>query len=264
NILEKENNHLDVVVIDNLSNAYKEAGEKKPAPLKIIEELTNKKIHFYDVDITDLAALTKHDIYCVIHFAALKAVGESVERPLDSSCTVYGEPETLPINEGHPTGRGLTSPYGKSKYFCEEIMKDLCTSDKDAGRRRYEGHRTGCGLTSPYGKSKYFCEEIMKDLCTSDKVRKATRTQEKWQVVSLRYFNPGHCKALQLFSNKGFQGFHAVNLGQSLHEYDTISPGHSGGATSRRHQQNVYSYIESYSPGVRLVALPIWRRDQLR
>ena len=47
-----------------------------------------------------------------------------------SSCTVYGEPERLPIDEGHDTGRGLTSPYGKSKYFCEEIMKDLCTSDQ--------------------------------------------------------------------------------------------------------------------------------------
>jgi UDP-glucose 4-epimerase len=42
---------------------------------------------------------------------------------------VYGEPESLPLNESHPTGKDLTSPYGKSKYFCEEIMKDLCRSD---------------------------------------------------------------------------------------------------------------------------------------
>lgn len=47
-----------------------------------------------------------------------------------SSCTVYGEPQSLPMNEAHPTGDSLTSPYGKSKYFCEEIMKDLCLSDQ--------------------------------------------------------------------------------------------------------------------------------------
>ncbi|KAI5638396.1 GDP-mannose 4,6 dehydratase domain-containing protein [Phthorimaea operculella] len=217
-----------IVVVDNLSNAYRAAGQKKPEPLRIIEELTNKTIEFYEVDIRDKEALSKifehNNIECVIHFAALKAVGESVQKPLEyyqanisgtctlfevmrnfgvyklvysSSCTVYGEPEYLPLNEGHPTGRGLTSPYGKSKYFCEEIMKDLCRSDP------------------------------------------------KWQIVSLRYFNPvgahhsgrigedptgipnnlmpfisqvadlaeGHVKAVKLFHQPGFSGFHAVNLG---------------------------------------------------
>lgn len=89
------------------------------------------------------------------HFAALKAVGESCRHPLQyyqnnitgtsilleamaecgvfklvysSSATVYGEPQTLPIPESHPTGN-CTSPYGKSKYFTEEILKDLCLSD---------------------------------------------------------------------------------------------------------------------------------------
>lgn len=98
----------------------------------------------------------QHKIECVVHFAALKAVGESCRRPLQyyqnnitgtsillevmaangvfkivysSSATVYGEPEFLPLTEEHPTGK-CTNPYGKSKYFTEEILKDLCESDK--------------------------------------------------------------------------------------------------------------------------------------
>lgn len=92
----------------------------------------------------------------MVHFAALKAVGESCRLPLQyyqnnitgtsillevmaengvfnlvysSSATVYGEPQFLPLTEDHPTGN-CTNPYGKSKYFSEEIMKDLCSSDK--------------------------------------------------------------------------------------------------------------------------------------
>jgi UDP-glucose 4-epimerase len=91
-----------------------------------------------------------------VHFAAFKAVGESCRLPLryyqnnvtgtatllevmaengvfnlvySSSCTVYGDPQKLPIKEDHPTGN-CTNPYGKSKYFTEEIMKDLCASDQ--------------------------------------------------------------------------------------------------------------------------------------
>lgn len=98
----------------------------------------------------------QHTIDCVIHFAALKAVGESCRLPLQyyqnnitgtsvlleamaenqvfnfvysSSATVYGDPTFLPITEDHPTGN-CTNPYGKSKYFTEEILKDLCASDK--------------------------------------------------------------------------------------------------------------------------------------
>lgn len=98
----------------------------------------------------------QHKIDCVAHFAALKAVGESCRLPLQyyqnnitgtsillevmadngvfnlvysSSATVYGEPQFLPLTEDHPTGN-CTNPYGKSKFFTEEILKDLCTSDK--------------------------------------------------------------------------------------------------------------------------------------
>lgn len=93
----------------------------------------------------------------MVHFAALKAVGESVRIPLDyyknnvggtmtllqvmkdfnvkrlvfsSSATVYGEPHYLPINEKHPVGQGCTNPYGRTKYFVEEILKDLCMAEE--------------------------------------------------------------------------------------------------------------------------------------
>lgn len=98
----------------------------------------------------------QHKIDCVAHFAALKAVGESCRLPLQyyqnnitgtsvllevmadnevfnfvysSSATVYGDPQFLPLTEDHPAGQ-CTNPYGKSKYFTEEILKDLCKSDK--------------------------------------------------------------------------------------------------------------------------------------
>lgn len=98
----------------------------------------------------------QHKIDCVAHFAALKAVGESCRLPLQyyqnnitgtsvllevmadnevfnfvysSSATVYGEPQFLPLTEDHPAGQ-CTNPYGKSKYFTEEILKDVCASDK--------------------------------------------------------------------------------------------------------------------------------------
>lgn len=100
------------------------------------------------------------------HFAALKAVGESCRQPLQyyqnnitgtgilleamaeanvyklvysSSATVYGEPKFLPITESHPTG-DCTSPYGKSKYFVEEILKDLCLSDDVSLITNWFGH----------------------------------------------------------------------------------------------------------------------------
>ncbi len=98
----------------------------------------------------------QHKVDCVIHFAALKAVGESCSLPLkyygnnvtgssnlmevmmecgvkkivfSSSATVYGCPEYLPLDESHPTGK-CTNPYGKTKYFMEEIMKDVCAANE--------------------------------------------------------------------------------------------------------------------------------------
>ncbi|KPJ00859.1 PREDICTED: UDP-glucose 4-epimerase isoform X1 [Papilio xuthus] len=256
-LLERPNTDIDVVVVDNLSNAYKSEGQKKPEAISIIEELTGKTIHFYDVDIRDANALRevfeKHDITCVIHFAALKAVGESVQKPLEyyqanitgtctlfdvmrefgvyklvysSSCTVYGEPESLPLGEGHPTGRGLASPYGKSKYFCEEIMKDICRSDRKWSviSLRYfnpvGAHRSGRIGEDPAGIPNNLMPFIAKvavgrlkelqvfgsDYPTID----GTGVRDYIHVEDLA---DGHVKAIKLFSQSGFNGFHAVNLG---------------------------------------------------
>ena len=140
------------IIVDNLSNSKENVVDK-------IEKITGTRPIFYKVDILDEKGLTKvfeeHDIQAVIHFAGLKAVGESVKVPLkyynnnitgtvnlleimkrfnvkniifSSSATVYGDPKEVPIKETAPTG-GCTNPYGKTKYFIEEILKDLYVSD---------------------------------------------------------------------------------------------------------------------------------------
>ncbi|XP_072948417.1 UDP-glucose 4-epimerase isoform X2 [Epargyreus clarus] len=256
-LLERPDTDVDIVVVDNLSNAYRPEGQKKPEPLRIIEEMTEKTIHFYDIDIRDAAGLCRifenHNIDCVIHFAALKAVAESVEKPLEyyqanitgtctlfevmrkygvhklvysSSCTVYGEPERLPLDEGHPTGAGLTSPYGRSKYFCEEIMKDLCRSDPKwmvISLRYFNpvgAHPSGKIGEDPNGIPNNLMPYISQvavgrlkelvvfgaDYPTVD----GTGVRDYIHVVDLA---EGHVKAVKLFKQKGFSGFHAVNLG---------------------------------------------------
>ncbi|XP_037078281.1 UDP-glucose 4-epimerase-like isoform X1 [Pollicipes pollicipes] len=159
-VLELLNANWSVVVIDNLVNAAK--GGSKPASLERVEKLTGKKVEFHEANLLDRSALTRvfklYTIHTVIHFAALKAVGESVEKPLEyyknningtttllevmrekgvkslifsSSATVYGCPKYLPVDEKHPTGVAITNPYGRTKYFVEEILKDLCAAEKD-------------------------------------------------------------------------------------------------------------------------------------
>lgn len=136
-----------VVVVDNLSNS-------KPESLNRVRQICDKDIDFYRVDIRDRELLNQvfdnHDIDAVIHFAGLKAVGESCEQPLayyhnnifgtlvlaevmaardvktlvfSSSATVYGDPRSVPINENFPLS--ATNPYGRSKLFIEEILRDL-------------------------------------------------------------------------------------------------------------------------------------------
>ena len=143
----------DVVVVDNLSNASPKAVER-------VEQITGKKVRFYEQDVRDAAALAKvfaeNPIDWVIHFAGLKAVGESVAKPLEyydnnlgstltlleimrkfgvkkivfsSSATVYGTPEKLPLDEDCRTG-GTTNPYGTSKYMQEQVLRDLYISDQ--------------------------------------------------------------------------------------------------------------------------------------
>lgn len=136
------------VVIDNLSNSSQES-------IKRVENITGQNIPFYKADVRDENTLdeilTKHAIDSVIHFAGLKAVGESVTKPLhyyrnnidstlslieamerrginqlifSSSATVYGDPDELPLTEQSRVGVGLTNPYGKTKYMIEEILRD--------------------------------------------------------------------------------------------------------------------------------------------
>jgi UDP-glucose 4-epimerase len=143
----------EVVIIDNLSNTTKSVLGK-------IEKITSKKPIFYQADVRDKTALKnifdKHKIDGVIHFAGLKAVGESVEKPLkyydnnisgtislleimqkfkcktfvfSSSATVYGNPKSLPITENSPLF--ATNPYGRSKLIIEEILQDLFIADNN-------------------------------------------------------------------------------------------------------------------------------------
>ena len=150
-VVELLDNNRDVIIVDNFSNI-------SPEFLDSIKEITNKNFKFYKIDITsedDLEVVFKENkIDSVIHFAALKAVGESVEKPLEyyynnlnstlvllklmkkynvknfvfsSSATVYGSPKTLPINEDFPLS--TTNPYGASKLIIENILKDICKAD---------------------------------------------------------------------------------------------------------------------------------------
>ena len=153
-LIELHNSGYDFVVYDNLCNSSKEA-------LKRVEKIINKPIPFVQGDIRDQKALEElflnYDIDSVIHFAGLKAVGESVEQPLkyydnningtivllevmkkynckkivfSSSATVYQEQKnSTPLTEDMPLA--ATNPYGKTKLFIEEILKDLCISNKD-------------------------------------------------------------------------------------------------------------------------------------
>lgn len=144
-----------VVVVDNLSNA-------SPESLKRVEQITGTSIPFYQGDVCDAAVLDtifkKHAIDSVIHFAGLKAVGESVEQPLryyhnnllssmtlldrmdhygvtqlvfSSSATVYGTPSELPITEDARTGDGITNPYGQTKFMIEQIVRDYAAAHPD-------------------------------------------------------------------------------------------------------------------------------------
>lgn len=146
--IELLNAGFDILVIDNFCNS-------KPEALKRVEKITGKAIPFVEADIRDKAVLNdvfeQNNIDSVIHFAGLKAVGESCEFPLryyennisgtvtlcqvmeahnidkilfSSSATVYGDPATVPIKEDFPPG--ATNPYGRSKLMLEEILKDLC------------------------------------------------------------------------------------------------------------------------------------------
>uniref|UniRef100_A0A7N6AMT9 UDP-glucose 4-epimerase n=1 Tax=Anabas testudineus TaxID=64144 RepID=A0A7N6AMT9_ANATE len=153
------------VVVDDFSNAVRGEGDV-PESIRRIEKFMDTSIEFHELDLLDRPGLEKifkkHSFSAVMHFAGLKAVGESVEQPLryyrvnltasmnllevmqayrvhnlvfSSSATVYGDPQHLPIDEQHPVG-GCTNPYGKTKFFIEEMIKDHCKAEKVAIGRR--------------------------------------------------------------------------------------------------------------------------------
>ncbi len=144
----------EIVIIDNFSNS-------NPKVLEAIKEITGKDFKFYEMDYMDKEKLEKvfeeNKIEAVINFAGYKAVGESVQKPIEyytnnisgalvlldtmrkygckkfifsSSATVYGEPERIPLTEDCKTG-GTTNPYGTTKLFIEQILKDIYASDNE-------------------------------------------------------------------------------------------------------------------------------------
>ena len=145
----------DIVVADNYYNSCPEA-------LARVKKIAGKDFRFVEADMTDKAAVEKifaenEDIDCVIQFAAYKAVGESVSKPIEyysnnlactlnildvmrrhnchniifsSSATVYGDPASVPIREDFPVG-GTTNPYGTTKVFTERILTDCCKADPE-------------------------------------------------------------------------------------------------------------------------------------
>ena len=152
-VVELLQNGEEIIIVDNFCNS-------SPDVLNKIKQITNKEFKFYEVDLLDEENLEKifkeNDIESVIHFAALKAVGESVAKPLDyyynnvtgtvvllklmqkynckkivfsSSATVYGNPASLPIKEDFPLS--TTNPYGSTKLMMEQVLQDVCAADKD-------------------------------------------------------------------------------------------------------------------------------------
>ena len=163
--VELLNEGYGVIVIDNLCNS-------NPKSLERVKELTGKELTFYEGDVRDEALLRRifaeHDISCVIHFAGLKAVGESVAKPWE-----YYD-------------NNLNSTLVLTKVMKEVGMKNIIfsssatvyTADNEMPLR--ENSRTG-NCTNPYGWTKYMTEQILSGLAVSDK---------EWGIVLLRYFNP--------------------------------------------------------------------------
>ena len=241
----------DVVVLDNLSNSKIDVKDK-------IKEITGKDIIFYEGDMIDRSLLeeifNKEKIDAVIDFAAYKAVGESVSKPVEyymnnvstvlvlldtmnkynikklvfsSSATVYGDPERVPIKETDKIG-GTTNPYGTSKLFVEQILKDLYKSDDtwDIAILRYfnpiGAHESGLIGEDPKGIPANLMPFIAKvangeldclnvfgnDYNTPD----GTGVRDYIHVVDLA---EGHIKALEKLDKEG-KGLYIYNLGTGV------------------------------------------------
>ena len=236
----------DVVLFDNLSNSDASVHNR-------LEKITNKKISFVEGDIRDFELISKtlkqYEIEAVMHFAGLKAVGESVQNPLhyydnnvggamslicamqensikkivfSSSASVYGEPEYLPYDEKHPTNP--INPYGRTKLFIEEILRDVVVSDSDwsVAILRYfnpvGAHESGLIGESPKGIPNNLMPYIVKVASGElDKLkvfgndyetRDGTGERDYIHVMDLA---EGHLAALNFL--KEYKGWHAINLG---------------------------------------------------
>ena len=245
--IELLNEDNEVIIIDNLSNSKRNV-------IKVIEKITNKKVKFYEGDICNKELVTEifreNKIDAVIHFAGLKAVGESVEKPLlyyknnidstiticevmkesnckkiifSSSATVYGTPEKLPITEDMKVGN-TTNPYGTSKLFIEQILKDLYISDNEwhITILRYfnpiGAHKSGLLGDDPNGIPNNLMPYIVKVACgeleclsvfgNDYDTKDGTGIRDSIHVVDLA---KGHVKALKKLVKKA--GINIYNLG---------------------------------------------------
>lgn len=246
--VELLNEGKDIVIIDNFSNS-------KPSVLEAIKKITGKDFKFYEMDYMDREKLEKvfeeNDIEAVMNFAGYKAVGESVKKPIEyytnnisgalvvldtmrkynckkfifsSSATVYGEPEIIPITEECKTG-GTTNPYGTTKLFIEQILKDIYKSDNswDICILRYfnpiGAHESGLIGEEPQGIPNNLMPYI---------VRVAAGTLKELSIFGNDYNTPdgtgvrdyihvvdlakGHVKALEKL-DKEKTGLYIYNLG---------------------------------------------------
>ena len=238
----------EIVIIDDFSNS-------KPKSLEAIKKITGKDFKFYEMDYRDREKLEKvfeeNNIEAVMNFAGYKAVGESVKKPLEyydnnvsgaivlletmkkynckkfifsSSATVYGEPEKIPLTEDCKTG-GTTNPYGTTKLFIEQILKDLYTSDNtwDICILRYfnpvGAHESGLIGEEPKGIPNNLMPYIVRvaagkleqlsvfgnDYNTHD----GTGVRDYIHVVDLA---KGHIKALEKLEKEN-EGLYIYNLG---------------------------------------------------
>ena len=241
----------DVVVVDNFSNSF-------PDSLNRVGKLAGKHPIVMEGDLTDLSLLQNlfeehKDISAVIHFAALKAVGESTEYPLkyyqnnvsgsicllqameqagvhqlvfSSSCTVYGEPERVPLDESHPVG-GISSPYGRTKFHMEEIIRDHSAANPNfrAGILRYfnpvGAHPSGEIGEDPNG----IPDNLVPFICQvatgyREKLRVFGNDYPTWDGTAVRDYlhvvdlADAHLKALEALSNSD-TGF-TCNLGTGM------------------------------------------------
>ena len=250
-VVELLNEGRDVVVLDNFSNS-------KPEVLESIKKITKKDFKFYKIDYLNRKEVEKvfeeNKIEAVMNFAGYKAVGESVKKPLEyyennisgalvlletmrkynvkkfifsSSATVYGEPERIPLTEDCKTG-GTTNPYGTTKLFIEQILKDLYNSDNewDIAILRYfnpvGAHESGLIGEEPQGIPNNLMPYI---------VRVASGELEQLSVFGNDYNTPdgtgvrdyihvvdlakGHIKALEKLE-KEQKGIYIYNLGTGI------------------------------------------------